>query len=77
MFLNLKNIKIQRSSKKLNDKMLKSFKIVKKVRKVFQLKLSRIMLIHNVFHLSFLWKTVTDSLSEQKQTSFSSIIVNN
>ena len=68
MFLNSKNINTQRLSKKLDDKMLKPFKIVKKVRKAFKLKLSRTMLIYDVFDLSLLWKAATDSLSEQKQT---------
>ena len=42
----------------------------------FQLKLSRTMLIHNVFHLSLLWKAVTDFLSGQKQTLLLSFIMN-
>lgn len=54
MFLNSKNINTQRLSKKLDDKMLKPFKIVKKVRKAFKLKLSRTMLIYDVFDLSLL-----------------------
>ena len=54
MFLDSKNIKTQRSSKKTNDKILKLFKIIKKVKRAFQLKLLKIMLIHNVFHLSLL-----------------------
>ena len=54
MFLSSKNIKTQRPSKKLNDKMLEPFKIVKKVERVFQLELLRTMLIHDVFHSSLL-----------------------
>ena len=77
MFLNSKNIKTQRLSKKLNDKMLKSFKIVKKVRRAFQLKFSKTMLIHDVFHSSLLQKAVTNLLSEQKQTSSLLILINN
>ena len=42
----------------------------------FQLKLSRTMLIHNVFYLSLLWKAVTDFLSGQKQTLLPSFIIN-
>ena len=54
VFLSSKNIKTQRPSKKLNDKMLKPFKIVKKVGRAFQLELLRTMLIHDVFHSSLL-----------------------
>ncbi len=39
MFLNSRNIMILRSSKKLNDKMLKLFKILVKIEHVYQLKL--------------------------------------
>ena len=35
MFLSSKNIKTQRPSKKLNDKILESFKIIKKVERAF------------------------------------------
>ena len=48
MFLNSKNIKTQRPLKKLDEKMLRPFKIVKKVGRAFQLELPRTMLIHNV-----------------------------
>ena len=64
MFLNSRNIKTQWLLKKLNNKMFESFKIVTKVERAFQLKLSRTMLIHNVFHASLLQKAVTDLLSE-------------
>ena len=66
MFLNLRNIKTQQLLKKLNNKIFESFKIVIKVRRVFQLKLSRTMLIHNVFYASLLQKAVTDLLLKQK-----------
>ena len=42
----------------------------------FQLELSRTMLIHNMFHLSLLWKAVTDFLPGQKQTLSSPFIMN-
>ena len=54
IFLSSKNIKTQRPSKKLNDKMLRSFKIIKKVGRAFQLELLRTMLIHDIFHPSLL-----------------------
>ena len=76
MFLNSRNIKTQRLSKKLNNKMFESFKIVTKVERAFQLKLSRTMLIHNVFHASLLQKAVTDLLLRQKQTPSLLIVIN-
>ena len=42
----------------------------------FQLELPRTMLIHNVFHLSLLWKAVTDFLPGQKQTLSLPFIMN-
>ena len=76
MFLNSRNIKTQRLLKKLNDKMFELFKIVIKVGRAFQLKLSRTMLIHDVFHASLLWKAATDLLLRQKQTPSLSIVMN-
>ena len=77
MFLSSKNIKTQRPSKKLNDKMLEPYKIVKKVGRAFQLELLRTMLIHDVFHSSLLQRAATDSLPGQKQTLSPPIIVKN
>ena len=54
VFLNSRNIKTQRPSKKLDDKMLGPFKIIAKVGRAFRLELPRTMLIHNVFHPSLL-----------------------
>ena len=54
VFLNSKNIKTQRPSKKLDDKMLGPFKIDTKVGRAFWLELSRTMLIHNMFYPSLL-----------------------
>ena len=76
VFLNSRNIKTQRLSKKLNNKMFESFKIVTKVRRAFQLKLSRTMLIHDVFHASLLQKAATDPLLRQKQTLSLLIVMN-
>ena len=76
VFLNSRNIKTQRPSKKLNNKMFESFKIVIKVGRAFQLELSRTMLIHNVFHASLLQKAATDSLLGQKQTPSLLIVMN-
>ena len=76
MFLNSRNIKTQRLSKKLNNKMFELFKIVTKVGRAFQLKLLRTMLIHDVFHASLLQKAVTDLLLRQKQTPSLLIVIN-
>ena len=76
VFLHSRNIKTQRPLKKLNNKIFESFKIVIKVERAFQLKLSRTMLIHDVFHASLLQKAVTDLLLRQKQTPSLSIVMN-
>ncbi len=54
MFLNERNIVTARLFKKLNDKMLKSFKVTDSVSFFYKLKLSEIMRIHDVFHLKLL-----------------------
>ena len=76
VFLNSRNIKTQQLLKKLNNKMFESFKIATKVERAFQLKLSRTILIHNVFHASLLQKAATDLLSGQKQTPSLLIVIN-
>ncbi len=54
MFLNERNIVTVRLFKKLNDKMLESFKITDFVSFFYKLNLSEIMRIHDVFHLKLL-----------------------
>ena len=76
MFLNSRNIKTQWLSKKLNNKMFESFKIVVKVERAFQLKLPRTMLIQDVFYASLLQKAATDLLLRQKQTLSLLIVMN-
>ena len=76
MFLNSRNIKTQWLLKKLNNKIFEPFKIVIKVERAFQLKLSRTMLIHDVFHASLLQKAATDLLLGQKQTPSLLIVMN-
>jgi len=65
MFLNSRNIMIARSSKKLNDKMLESFKILTEIKHAYQLKLSSTMKIHLKFTSNLLWLNSKDSLKEQ------------
>jgi hypothetical protein len=75
MFLNSRNIMISRSSKKLNDKMLKLFKILIKIKHAYQLKLSLTMKIHSEFASNLLQLNLKDSLEEQRNESSDSIVV--
>ena len=70
-----KNIKTIRFSKKLNDRMLNSFKIIEKMNVFYRLKLSLNMHQHDVFSFNYLKFVVNDLLLNQKQKSSKSIIV--
>ena len=61
-----KNIKIIKFSKKLNDRMFNSFKIIEKISVFYRLKLFLSMHQHDVFLLNYLKFIVNDSLSNQK-----------
>ncbi len=76
MFLNEQNIITARSFKKLNDKMLNSFQITESVDSFYKLKLSETMHIHEVFHSELLCSVINDSLSDQKNESSKSIVIN-
>jgi len=76
MFLNERNIVIARFFKKLDDKMLDSFKITNSVDFFYKLKLSDTMRINNVFHSELLRSVVDDSLSDQKNELSESIVIN-
>ncbi len=76
MFLNERNIVIARLFKKLDDKMLDSFKVTDSVDFFYKLKLSDTMRIHDVFHSELLRSVVDDSLSGQKNELSKSIVVN-
>ncbi len=76
MFLNEQNIITARSFKKLNDKMLNSFQITESVDSFYKLKLSETMHIHNVFYSKLLYSVIDDSLSDQKNESSRSIVIN-
>jgi len=76
MFLNERNIVIARLFKKLNDKMLDSFKITDSVDFFYKLKLSDTMCIRDVFHSELLRSVVDDLLSDQKNEFSRSIVVN-
>ncbi len=77
IFLNEWNIVTARLFKKLNDKMLNSFKITDSVDFFYELKLSETMHIHDVFHSELLHSVVDDSLSDQKNEFLRSIVINN
>ncbi len=64
MFLNERNIVTAKLFKKLDDKMLNSFKITDSVNFFYKLKLSDTMHIHDVFHSELLCSVVDDSLSD-------------
>jgi hypothetical protein len=76
IWLFIKNIKIERSFKKLDHKWIKSYKIKKILKNVCQLELSSSMKIHDTFHISLLRLAATNLLTEQIQSSSFSIIVN-
>ena len=66
VFLNIKNIIINKLFKKLNDKIFDSFKIIFVIDSFYKLKLSDIIKIYNVFHFKLLILVVINSLSDQK-----------
>ncbi len=76
MFLNKRNIVTARLFKKLNNKMLNSFKIKDFIDFFYKLKLSDIMHIHDVFHSELLCFAVNDFLSDQKNELLKSIVIN-
>ncbi len=65
MFLNSRNIMISRLLKKLNDKMLKLFKILIEIKHVYQLKLSLTMKIHSKFASNLLQLNSKNFLNKQ------------
>ncbi len=77
MLLNKQNIITAKSFKKLNDKMLNLFQIINFVNSFYKLKLSETMYIHDVFHSELLHSIIDDFLSDQKNESSKSIIINN
>jgi hypothetical protein len=75
IWLFTKNIKIERSFKKLDHKWIESYKVKKILKDVCQLNLSSSMIIHDTFYISLLRSTSNDSFTEQIQSSSSSIVV--
>ena len=75
VFLNIKNIIINKLFKKLNDKMFDSFKIIFVIDSSYKLKLFEIIKIYNVFYFKLLSLVVINSLFNQKNSSFKVIII--
>jgi len=75
MFLNSRNIMISQSSKKLNDKMLKLFKILTEIEHVYWLKLSLTMKIHSKFASNLLQLDSKNYLNEQRNESSDFIVI--
>ncbi len=76
MFLNERNIVSARSFKKLDDKMLNLFINLDLVDSSYKLKLSETMHVHDVFHSDLLHLAVNYFLSDQKNESLESIMIN-
>ncbi len=76
MFLNERNIVTARSFKKLDDKMLNSFINLDFINFLYKLKLSESMHIYDVFHSDLLHSAVNNLLSDQKNESSDSIVIN-
>ncbi len=76
VWLFTRNIQIDRSFRKLDHKMLESFKILKKRDNFYKLELSIEMKIHSVFHISLLKKDLDDFLSRQIISSSSLVVIN-
>ena len=75
VFLNIKNIIIDKLFKKLNDKMFDLFKVIFVIDSFYKLKLSEIIKIYNVFHFKLLSLVVINLLSDQKNSFFKIIII--
>jgi hypothetical protein len=75
VWLSTRNIQIDRSFRKLDHKMLESFKILKKRDNSYKLELSIEMNIHSVFHISLLRKDLENFLSKQIISSSSFVVI--
>jgi len=63
MFLFSRNIITNRFIKKLEDKMLGPFLIIKKIKVLYKLKLLAFMKVHDVFHSNLLRANLGNSFS--------------
>jgi hypothetical protein len=75
IWLFIKNIQIDRSFRKLDHKMLESFKILKKRNNSYKFELSIEMNIYSVLHISLLRKDLENFLSRQIISSSSLVVI--
>jgi hypothetical protein len=75
VWLFIKNIQIDWSFRKLDRKMIKSFKILEKRDNSYKFDFSNEMNIHSIFHISLLRKNSQDFISNEIIFSSSSIII--
>jgi hypothetical protein len=75
IWLFIKNIKNERSFRKLNHKWIQFYKIKKLLKNVCQLNLFLSIKIHDIFHISLLRFAAIDFLIDQIQSSSFSIII--
>ena len=75
VFLNNKNIVINKSFKKLNDKIFDLFKVIFIINSFYKLKLFKIIKIYNVFYFKFLNLVIINLLFNCKNSFFKVIIV--
>ena len=76
IFLDRRNIKTIRSSDKLDDKKLDSYRMLQRMNNFYRFELSEIMRIYDVFHCWLFRKDLRDSLESQINEFFDSVIVN-
>ncbi len=75
IWLSTKNIKTERSFRKLNHKWIDFYKIKKILKQSCQLDLSQSMKIHDIFYTLLLRLAIIDFLNDQIQSSSFSIVV--